>query len=251
MLAFLLVAAQLQSAVPAPCGAEARLFALANGERERAGVAPLQWHEPLAEIARAHAADMRERGEISHSSADGSVLADRVTRREIRVERAAENTGRAAGVEQVHAELMQSPGHRANILDARLQVAGFGVVEGGDGTWIVQDFGKLAPAWTEAEARAAVLDAVRACGWATREDPALSRALEPSARAMAAADSASVKDLANPGCWMLGLAGPDPSELPADRGPGCHATRAGIALQWARSPTRPLGAWFVVIVVAP
>lgn len=231
--------------------AEARLLALANQERSLCGHAALAWDETLAVVARRHAEGMREMGRLSHESADGSRLVDRVARAGLRMERVAENVANAGDVDAAHRLLMASKGHRDNILDGRLTVAGFGVIEARDGTWIVQDFGLEAPAWSETEAEAAILDALRARGWAHFLDPAMSDALEPVAAHLAAADTASVRGQPNPGCWILGYTAPNPAELPEGRRPSCTATRAGIAATWARTPTRPLGTWFVALSVAP
>lgn len=251
LLAPLLLLALGGPAAATPTDAEARLLALANAERSREGLPPLEWHEPLAVLARQQARDMRRKGDLTHVSADGLTYAQRVARADLRMERVAENVGRAANVEAVHGALMGSPRHRANILDGRLLVAGFGVVQGDDGIWAVQDFGRPAPRMTPEDAEASVLAAVLGRGWALRADPELSAALEPVVAEMAEADSASVKGREHPGCWIFGLVGPDPADLPAERTPSCSGTRAGVATRWARTPQRPLGAWFVAIAVAP
>ena len=239
------------SASAAPSTAEARLLALANDARAAEGHAPLLWDDELAVVARAHAADMRLRGEIGHVSSDGSRLEDRVARADVRVERVAENVARAGSVESAHEALMASRHHRENLLDEGLLTAGFGVVEAEDGAWVVQDFATPAKPWTEPAATEAILAELRRRGWASRLDPAMSRALRPVADHMAAADSASVRNEPNPGCWILGMSGPDPSALPEGRHPSCRGARAGVAAVWARTPTRPLGAWFVAVAVAP
>jgi uncharacterized protein YkwD len=52
-----------------------------------------------------------------------------------------ENVGMAGSIDQVHQALMNSPGHRANILEGAFSIVGMAAVKGPDGlVYITQDF---------------------------------------------------------------------------------------------------------------
>lgn len=52
-----------------------------------------------------------------------------------------ENVGRGASIEQVQNAFMNSPAHRANVLDPRFDTIGIGVTRDANGQyWIVQEF---------------------------------------------------------------------------------------------------------------
>lgn len=239
-------------ALAAPSADEARLLRLVNEERARAGAEALDWDDALAEVARAHAAEMRAMGGITHRSRDGSDVTDRVVRAGLRLQRVAENVGRGPSLDETHGALMASPGHRANLLDERLALAGFGVVSGDDGWWIVQDFGIAAPHLSEAEgARAVAAEVVAQRSWGLMTDDELSRQMQAETDRMAARDECRADARPSGACWVLAYACADPRDIPASRAPSCEATRVGVGATWRRTRTRPLGAWFVAIAVAP
>jgi uncharacterized protein YkwD len=119
------------------------LLALTNRSRGEAGVGALAWRAPLAEVARAHAADLAERSYVEHLTPEGfdpghriGVLARRF------VGSASENIAyRRGGVRATPAELMgiwrHSPPHWRNLLNGRFTQAGFGVVARGARTYAV------------------------------------------------------------------------------------------------------------------
>ncbi len=108
--------------------ASARLLALANGDREKAGLPPLAAHPELARIATAHSADMLENGYFGHTSPTTGTAADRVTRAGMRTPLVRENIGHGYSVSEVHRSLMESPGHRDNVLSDDATHVGIGVL---------------------------------------------------------------------------------------------------------------------------
>ncbi|MGA9072864.1 MAG: CAP domain-containing protein, partial [Candidatus Sulfotelmatobacter sp.] len=54
----------------------------------------------------------------------------------------AENVVQGPGVESIQAEILRSPNHRANMLDADMDSIGVGVVEHGGQLFAVEDFSK-------------------------------------------------------------------------------------------------------------
>ncbi len=88
---------------------------------------PLRWSETLAAIARAHSADMERNNHFSHTGSDGSGLGDRFKRGGYRYSYAGENI--AYGMDSVERAIrgwIESPGHCANIMNARFTEIGIG-----------------------------------------------------------------------------------------------------------------------------
>ena len=135
--------------VPAPAGdvagdpgQEAAVLDLVNQERAAAGCAPVAADAGLARVARAHSADMRDRGYFSHTTPDGLSPWDRAAAAGVQgasAENIAQGYGDAASV---MAGWMDSPGHRANILDCSNTRLGTGVADGDGGPWWTQLFGR-------------------------------------------------------------------------------------------------------------
>jgi uncharacterized protein YkwD/uncharacterized membrane protein required for colicin V production len=104
--------------------AEAAMLALLNDERTRHGLQPLRLDERLRDVARRHSRDMLRRGYFGHLSPEGVSPFERMTRGGAHYIATGENLALAPTVEIAHAGLMQSPGHRANILQPRFSRVG-------------------------------------------------------------------------------------------------------------------------------
>ncbi|MEZ4368737.1 MAG: CAP domain-containing protein [Kofleriaceae bacterium] len=146
--------------------AEQRLLALVNRDRVRAGLPELRWHEGAAEVARRHSAEMHATGEVARVSPITGAAADRVRAAGLRTPTVLENVARAYGVSEVHAGLMGSPGHRANLLSSSATHLGIGVVLGDDISGrrellVTQVFLRVPPPIEPAAAAAQVLAAAR------------------------------------------------------------------------------------------
>jgi uncharacterized protein YkwD len=118
--------------------AEEQLWALVRESRAARALAALRREPALNEAARRHAQDLARGEPFGHETSSGAAL-DRVAAAGMAVARAAENVAMAADVAEVHAALMASPAHRANILDPGLDVGGLGVLVRRDsrGRWSV------------------------------------------------------------------------------------------------------------------
>lgn len=110
---------------------EQKMFALVNVERVKAGIKPLVWDEKRAEVGRGHSKDMFERGYFSHYSPEGKDVGDRLTEAGIDYTVAGENLALAPDVNRAHTGLMNSPGHKRNILDPAFNKVGIGIIDGG------------------------------------------------------------------------------------------------------------------------
>lgn len=120
---------------------EQAMVKLVNDERVKRGLRPLAVSTALTAVARAHAQDMFERGYFSHVAPEGLTPADRLDQAGISYGVMGENQALAPDLSVAHAGLMNSPGHRANILGASFRKIGIGVIDGGVyGEMFVQEF---------------------------------------------------------------------------------------------------------------
>ena len=125
---------------PAP-SLEARMLELVNKERAEAGLGPLEADPELTEVARRHSADMFERGYFSHYTPEGKDPFERMRDMDVRFRVAGENLAIAPTLQIAHTGLMNSPGHRANILKPQFGRVGIGIMDGGRrGLMVSQEF---------------------------------------------------------------------------------------------------------------
>jgi len=110
---------------------ENRMLDLVNEERTSRGLGKLVMDSKLQEVARAHSKDMLEKGYFSHTSQGGKSPFDRMHDAGITFLVAGENLALAPTVDIAHNGLMNSPGHRANILTGEFGKVGIGVIDGG------------------------------------------------------------------------------------------------------------------------
>ena len=111
--------------------AESQMLGLVNAERVKQGVPALIWDPDTVPIARAHATDMWERRYFSHYSPEGKDIGDRLDGAKIKYAIAGENLALAPTLQTAHTGLMNSEGHRENILDTRFKKVGIGVIDNG------------------------------------------------------------------------------------------------------------------------
>jgi len=105
--------------------AEARLFNLVNEQRVQHGKLPLQLRQDLVLVARKHSEDMRDRNFFAHVNPDGKDVSGRAKAAGIVYDAIGENlawssipaTNQIDPLQDAVIGWMNSPGHRANILD--------------------------------------------------------------------------------------------------------------------------------------
>ena len=120
---------------------ERRMLDLVNQERAAAGLRPLAPDPELTEVARQHSTDMFARGYFAHDTPEGLSPFDRMRAADVRFLAAGENLALAPTLPVAHTGLMNSPGHRENILRPQFGRVGIGIMDGGmRGLMISQEF---------------------------------------------------------------------------------------------------------------
>ena len=107
------------------------MIILVNKERVSRDLKALVLDERLRAIARGYSADMFRRGYFSHYSPEGKSVADRLLEGNIDFLVVGENLAFAQNLDLAFKGLMNSPGHRANILSTDYSKIGIGVMDGG------------------------------------------------------------------------------------------------------------------------
>lgn len=115
--------------------AEIRLLELMNRERAGAGLAPLAPRDDVIEIARRHSERMAAAGDIWHNDDFFS----RESHKRLGAKSLGENVALNRSVDDAHARLMNSPGHRANIMSPRFSVVGVGVAADASGIFYITE----------------------------------------------------------------------------------------------------------------
>ncbi|WP_228460184.1 CAP domain-containing protein [Cytobacillus dafuensis] len=109
-------------------GFEYQLFDLTNADRVKNNLPALKWDDHVKETARKHSNDMAEKNYFSHTNLEGQSPFDRMSEDDIFFTVAGENlaTGQFSSI-FAHEGLMNSLGHRENILRPEYELLGVGV----------------------------------------------------------------------------------------------------------------------------
>src|ERR1700736_1920161 len=124
---------------------ETLLLEAANRDRAAAGLPQLQWDMSLAAAARQHALRMAQTNMISHQFPGEPPLQQRALQSGARFSVIAENVAEGPSVLGLHPQWMNSPPHRANLLDPELNAVGIAVVKSGNVLFAVEDFSASVP----------------------------------------------------------------------------------------------------------
>jgi serralysin len=138
-----------------PTELESYFLQLVNADRAKAGAAALVFDAELIDSARGHSQWMDATNTFSHTGAGGSSAGNRMAAAGYDARGWGENIAYvsdrgAAGidkadVEQLHTNLMNSPGHRANLLKAAYKEIGIGLdlgdINGNKAVFVTQNFG--------------------------------------------------------------------------------------------------------------
>lgn len=147
----------------APTPYEQYMLELVNAERAAAGVQPLAFDFLLNDSAELHSQWMIANDTFSHTGAGGSTPTDRMVAAGYQLtgswttgeNLAWQSLRGAAGIQDdvadLHVGLMNSPGHRANILNGNFREVGIGIetgeYQGWQGVFATQNFAKTGSAY--------------------------------------------------------------------------------------------------------
>lgn len=146
LLALVLAVLVPGTARAADTGAEAAFVAAVDQERASAGLPGLTVADDLVAVARRHAVRMADSDDLHHNpNLTGEVAG---------WQKVGENVGRGPGVDVIHQAFMDSPAHRANVLDADWIEVGVGVEVRDGRLWVAQVFRQPAAAPAQAPAPA-------------------------------------------------------------------------------------------------
>ncbi|WP_231893429.1 CAP domain-containing protein [Rossellomorea aquimaris] len=109
-------------------GFEFQLFDLTNATRVQHGLNVLSWNEHVRDTARKHSLDMAEQNYFSHTNLEGQSPFNRMEEDQVAFRTAGENLayGQISSI-FAHEGLMNSKGHRENILQQTYEHLGIGV----------------------------------------------------------------------------------------------------------------------------
>lgn len=120
---------------------EAKMLDLVNKERRKAGLPLLAADSALRKVALVHSADMFKRGYFAHLTPEGANPFDRMREANVHFTLAGENLALAQTLSLAHEGLMNSKGHRENILRPGFGRIGIGILDGGRyGIMVSQEF---------------------------------------------------------------------------------------------------------------
>lgn len=134
-LAFVLALGWLPApadAAGAATEAELDFGALVNVERAKQGLGALPVKTDIRTVARGHSKTMASQARLHHNPNYSTQITG--------WQRVSENVGVGPSVTAIHKALMNSEGHRRNILDVRVTQVGIGVTISGGRVWVTQNF---------------------------------------------------------------------------------------------------------------
>lgn len=119
-----------------------QLLDAANHARAQAGAGTLTWDPALAEAAHQHCLHMAEEGPISHQYSDEPNLTLRTAQAGAHFSLVEENVALGDSPARIHQMWMNSPGHRENLLNPRVDRVGISVVYARGQLYAVADYAR-------------------------------------------------------------------------------------------------------------
>lgn len=120
---------------------EKEMFYLVNAIRVRNGLPTVKWNDRVAEVARSHSNDMAINNYFDHKNLDGKSPFDRMSEAGLVYRTAGENlaVGQFSAI-FAHEGLLNSYGHRKNILNSNFEELGVGVSFQNDRPYFTQNY---------------------------------------------------------------------------------------------------------------
>ena len=115
------------------------MLSLINQERTSRGLVPVEYSNELTYMGELHSQDMINRNFFSHDNPDGGSID--IRRKELGIQTfVGENISKNVSIQASHNSLMQSPPHKANILNPDWNRLGIGIAKDGNTYYISQEF---------------------------------------------------------------------------------------------------------------
>lgn len=117
-----------------------QMLDLINQERTSRGLVPVVFSNELTYMGELHSQDMIDRNFFSHENPDGENIDTR--RKDLNIQTfVGENISKNISVSNSHQSLMQSPPHKANILNPDWNRLGLGILKSSNGSYLIsQEF---------------------------------------------------------------------------------------------------------------
>jgi hypothetical protein len=153
-----------------------QIVSQANQARAEVGAAPLKWDAALAAAARQHCLRMAAEGPISHQYAGEPDVAGRAAQVGARFSLIEENVAVSHDWAAIHEGWMNSPHHRANLLNPAVDHIGVAVVASRGRFYAVADYERAVPALTPEQIETTIAGLLQKRGVAIMQDSAAARA---------------------------------------------------------------------------
>lgn len=153
----------------------AQILQLANQARAQAGAPPLAWSSAVAKAAMAHCQKMVEEGPIAHRYGGEASVSGRVAAAGGHFSLIEENVALGQTPGAIHNGWMNSPEHRENLLNPKVDHVGVAVVATRGVLYAVADYIRAVPVLEPEEAEAKIGRLVRVYGLRVLADPSTAR----------------------------------------------------------------------------
>jgi len=160
---------QQRERTPQPAKAE-QLFAMANATRAQEGRGRLVWDEALAQAALKHCIRMAAEGPIAHRYGGEPDLTARAGEAGAHFSLIEENIAVGSYPGTIHQGWLNSPGHRANLLNADIDHVGIAVVAAQGVLFAVADYARAVPVLSQTQVESTVGALLHAKGVTVRHD---------------------------------------------------------------------------------
>jgi len=153
-----------------------QIVQLANQARAAAGAGPLKWDWALAEAARQHCLRMAAEGPISHRYGGEPDLDQRAGQAGAHFSLIEENVAVGPTPARIHEEWMDSPGHRDNLLNSKVDRVGVAIVSSRGVLYAVADYERSVSILTQVQVEDSIAQLLRGLGATLRDDATAARA---------------------------------------------------------------------------
>lgn len=184
-----------------------QLYALANQTRSTFGLSTLKWDPALAAAAMQHCMRMTREASLSHQYRGEPDVSFRAGEAGAHFSLIEENIAIGPYASGIHQGWMNSPGHRANLLNPAIDRVGIAVLARGGALYAVADYARAVPMLTQAQVEAAIAGMLRARGIGVLRDADAARAWCATAGRFKPTDEAN---------FLMRWQGSDVTQLPAE-----------------------------------